>query len=318
MRCSMRCWSLLGLLVLAGPCLAQEDLSVLKSESGSASPRKMLSSYLLAEAQKHFDARRAAVAALKTPEDVRRRQKELRAKFIEALGGFPEKTPLNARVVGTEQRDGYRIDKVVYETPPHHHVTATLYLPEGRPPFPGVLMPIGHSANGKAADYIQRGCILLAKNGLAVLTYDPIGQGERRQLLDSQGKPAVPSSTHEHTLIGVGALPVGQNTATYRIWDGIRSLDYLSVRPEIDPKRLGCTGCSGGGTLTSYLMALDDRIVAAAPSCYITSLERLFPTRGPQDAEQNITGQVALGMEHADYINMRAPRPTLIRADSRD
>src|SRR5262249_36217298 len=188
----------------------------------------------------------------------------------------------------------------------------------GKGPFPGVLMPIGHSTNGKAANDIQRGAILLARNGLAVLTYDPIGQGERRQLLDVMGKAAIPSSTNEHTLIGVGALLVGQNTATYRIWDGIRSLDYLASRPEIDPKLLGCTGCSGGGTLTSYLMALDDRIVAAAPSCFITSVERLFATIGPQDAEQNITGQVAIGLEHADFITLRAPKPTLLLVATQD
>ena len=119
-------------------------------------------------------------------------------------------------------------------------------------------------------------------------------------------------------MVGIGALLVGRSTASYRIWDGIRSIDYLASRPEIDAKRLGCTGCSGGGTLTSYLMALDDRIAVAAPSCYITSLERLFATIGPQDAEQNITGQVAFGMEHADYLTLRAPRPTLICTASRD
>src|SRR5262249_59151747 len=97
---------------------------------------RMLRAYLLAEAQKAFDARRTAVAALKTPEDVRKRQKELRAKFVEALGGFPDKTPLNARVVGTDQRDGYRVERVVYESRPDHHVTATLYLPERKGPFP--------------------------------------------------------------------------------------------------------------------------------------------------------------------------------------
>jgi hypothetical protein len=82
--------------------------------------------------------------------------------------------------------------------------------------------------------------------------------------------------------------------------------------------RLGCTGNSGGGTMTSYLMALDDRIAVAAPSCYITSLERLFATIGPQDAEQNITGQVAAGMEHADYVTLHAPRPTLLTVGTRD
>src|SRR4029079_19636812 len=96
------------------------------------------------------------------------------------------------------------------------------------------------------------------------------------------------------------------------------SLDYLVSRPEVDAKKLGCTGNSGGGTLTAYLMALDERIQCAAPSCYITSLEKLFATLGPQDAEQNIPGQVAFHMEHADYLNMRAPRPTLLCTATRD
>jgi cephalosporin-C deacetylase-like acetyl esterase len=311
-------------LTLAVCCLSAneqgqpDDLTVLPTGKDDTPPRKMFYDYLRGEAQKHFDARKKTIAALKTPEDVRRRQQELRTKFIEALGGFPEKTPLNTEVVGKEQRDGYRVERVIYESRPQHHVTANLYLPDGKGPFPGVLMPIGHSANGKAADYIQRGAILLAKNGMAVLAYDPIGQGERRQLLDARGKPAIASSTNEHSLTGVGALLTGTSTATYRIWDGIRSLDYLCSRPEIDAKKIGCTGCSGGGTLTSYLMALDDRIYAAAPSCYITSLERLFATIGPQDAEQNITGQVAFGMDHADYLLLHAPRPTLICAASRD
>jgi cephalosporin-C deacetylase-like acetyl esterase len=313
----MRSWILATLLLVAGPVAAQDVPTVLDAD-GDHLPKRMLRAYLLGEAQKAFDARRAAIAGLKKPEDVQRRQKKLRAKFIEALGGFPEKTPLNARVVGTDKRDGYRIERVVYESRPNHHVTATLYLPDGQGPFAAVLMPIGHSAEGKAADSVQRGAILLARNGLAVLAYDPIGQGERWQLLGANGKPALGSSTSEHTMAGIGALLVGHSTASYRVWDGIRSLDYLASRPEIDAKRLGCTGCSGGGTLTSYLMALDDRIAAAAPSCYITSLERLFATIGPQDAEQNITGQVAFGMEHADYLTMRSPKPTLLCAASRD
>jgi cephalosporin-C deacetylase-like acetyl esterase len=314
----MRCLTLVALLALALPARAADDLTVLTADVNDAPTRKLLYNFLLGEAKKHFDARRQTVAALKTPDEVRARQEQLRARFIEALGGFPAKTPLNGRVVGRLERDGYQVEKVVYESRPQHHVTATLYIPEGKPPFPGVLVPCGHSANGKAAEAYQRACILMVKNGLAVLCYDPIGQGERIQLLNAQGKPAVPGSTSEHTMVGVGALLTGSSTATYRIWDGIRSLDYLASRPEVDPQRLGCTGNSGGGTLTAYLMALDDRIVAAAPSCYITSLERLFATIGPQDAEQNITGQVAFGMEHADYVALRAPKPTLICVGTQD
>jgi dienelactone hydrolase/pimeloyl-ACP methyl ester carboxylesterase len=310
---------LLGLAVLlSARSNAADDLTVLKPDKDGVPPSKMLYTYLLKETKKRFDERRKEVAALKTPEQVRERQRRLKALFIESLGGFPEKTPLNARVMRKLPGEGFHVENVIYESRPNHHVTANLYLPDGKPPFPGVLVPCGHSANGKAAEAYQRVCILMAKNGLAVLCYDPIGQGERVQLLDKQGKPAIAGSTTEHTLAGIGALLVGRQTATYRIWDGISSLDYLASRPEIDSKRLGCTGNSGGGTLTAYLMALDDRIFAAAPSCYITSLERLFATIGPQDAEQNITGQVAFGMEHADYITMRAPKPTLICTGTRD
>jgi dienelactone hydrolase/pimeloyl-ACP methyl ester carboxylesterase len=312
-----RPWPVFGAIL--GAMVLGCSSGLLRAQMPDTEPTpKMLYSYLLGQAQKHFDARRQVVAALKTPEDVRKRQQELKARFIEALGGFPKRTPLKARVVGKIPCEGYTVERVIYESRPEHHVTANFYLPQGKGPFPGVLVPCGHSANGKAIDAYQRASILLAKNGMAVLCYDPIGQGERIQLLNRQGKPAIPRSTSEHTMVGVGALLVGRCTASYRIWDGIRSIDYLASRPEVDPKRLGCTGNSGGGTMTAYLMALDDRIAAAAPSCYITSLERLFATIGPQDAEQNIPGQVAFGMEHADYVTMRAPKPTLILTGTQD
>jgi len=244
-------------------------------------------------------------------------QERMRKLFVAQLGGFPPRTPLEPQVVGRLQRDGYTIEKVIYQSQPCHYVTALFYLPQGKATFPGVLVPCGHSDNGKAMDVYQRACILLVKNGFAVLCYDPIDQGERFQLLDKLGKPLA-RGTVAHCLAGVGSILLGRNTATFRIWDGMRSLDYLAGRPEVDPKRLGCTGNSGGGTLTSYLMALDERILAAAPSCYLTTLGRLLHTIGPQDAEQNIFGQVALGLDHADYILMRAPRPTLLCTATRD
>src|SRR5262245_26478526 len=117
---------------------AQEDLRVLDSET---EPRKMLYKFELAQAQKHFDARRQEIAKLKTPEQVKARQESLRKRFLEALGGFPEKTPLKAKVAGQIKGDGFRVEKVIYESRPHHHVTANLYLPDGKGPFPGVLMP---------------------------------------------------------------------------------------------------------------------------------------------------------------------------------
>jgi dienelactone hydrolase len=294
---------------------AEQDAAVLNPED---QPRKMLYAYLLGECGRHFDARRKIIASLKTPEDVRKRQEVLREKLLRAIGGFPERTPLNARVMGRESRDGYRVERVIYESRPDHHVTATLYLPAGPGPFPAVLFPCGHWDHAKAAEDYQRSCILMALHGIGALCFDPISQGERVQLLTPEGKPAVGFGTFEHTMADVGALLVGRCTASYEIWDGIRGLDYLESRREIDPKRLGCMGNSGGGTQTGYLMALDDRIVCAVPNCFITSRERLFATIGPQDGEQNIPGQVALGVEHADYLLLRAPRPTQISCTTRD
>ena len=305
--------SLACLLLLLTPltALAQDKLQILPA---AQQPRKMLYRFLQAEAQKHFDARKKLIASLNTPEQLQRRQKELHAKFLEAIGPLPQKTPLNAKVVGTFKGAGFRVENVIYESRPNHQVTANLYLPDGKGPFPGVLLPCGHSANGKAAEAYQRAAISLAQHGMAVLCYDPIGQGERLQVL----APGNKGGTGEHTQVGIGALLAGQSCAGYRIWDGIRSIDYLASRPEVDATKLGCTGNSGGGTMTAYLMALDDRIACAAPSCYITSLERLLATIGPQDAEQNITGQIAFGMEHADYLSMRAPRPTLMCVATQD
>ncbi len=279
---------------------------------------QMLHRYLMTRARLALERRDAAYETIKTPEAIHDYQDRMRRFFFAQIGELPERTPLNARTVGQIKRDGYRVEKILFESQPHFFVTALLYLPDRKPPYPGVLVPCGHSANGKARDLYQRAPILIAKNGMAALCYDPIDQGERHQLLGTDGKPVITSSTLGHEMTGVGAMLLGRNTATYRIWDGMRALDYLASRPEVDPARIGCTGISGGGTMTSYLMALDNRIQAAAPGCYLTSFQRLLETIGPQDAEQNIFGQIAHGMDHADYILMRAPKPTLMMTATDD
>ena len=294
-----------------------KELAVLPAGTEGSKPDKMMHGYLMGRVEKALDRRAAEYEKLKTPEQLAEYQQRMHQFFVDALGGFPERTPLNPQVTGKEDRDGYRVEKIIFESQPKHFVTALLYLPLSKPPFPGVLFPCGHSGNGKAADPYQRGCILLARNGLAVLCYDPIDQGERIQLLDDKGRP-ITSGTTGHSLLGIGSTLLGRNTATFRVWDGMRGIDYLQSRPEIDPKRIGCTGNSGGGTLTSYLMALDKRIVCAAPSCYLTTLRRLCETIGPQDGEQNIHGQIGFGMDHPDYVMMRAPKPTLLCTATHD
>ena len=280
-------------------------------------PAQMMETYLRGKMVEAFDRRAEAYAKIKTPEDAAAHSQKIRDFFLQQLGGWPEKTPLNARVVDTLDRGAYKIEKVIYESRPSFHVTALMYLPKTPPPYPAVLFPCGHDPNGKAGEAYQRACAFLAVNGIAALCYDPIGQGERAQLLDETGKQKY-NSTIEHTLVAVSCIPLGTSVAAFRIWDGIRGIDYLQSRDDIIKDKIGCTGNSGGGTLTTYISALDDRVYCAAPSCYITSLKDLILVDGPHDGEQCIAGQLAFGMDHADYLMARAPRPTLVCCATRD
>ena len=309
--------TLLG-LILTTAALSQDELRVLPEKIENISPAEMMSHYLRGLAGQKFEDWKQQYEQRKTPEQIAEYQKRLREKFIDAIGGLPERTPLNPQVTDVVLRDGYRVEKIIYESQPKHYVTALLFMPDAdkfKPPYPGVLVPCGHSDNGKAHEAYQTMGAFLALNGMAGLVFDPIDQGERSQMPSQLPRLA---GTRAHTMLGVGSILLGRNTARFEIWDGMRGIDYLQSRPEIDPKRIGCTGNSGGGTQTSYLMALDERIGAAAPSCYITSFERLLDTIGPQDAEQNIYGQIAFGMDHADYLMMQAPMPILICAATKD
>ena len=302
-------------LFLSFPAGNAEDLSCLnEAERTGAS----FYTQLQQQAYAALDVRTETYEDLKTPEQIVEYQQRLKKFFVTQLGGFPERTPLNARTVRTIKGDGYRIECVIFESQPNHHVTANLYLPEADAAVPAVVVSSGHSRTAKTADYNQRFGIMMAKQGMAALCFDPIGQGERSQFLNPEGKPQFGGTTTEHFLTGVGSILVGRNTARYRVWDAMRSIDYLASRPEIIKDKIGFTGCSGGGTLTSYVMALDDRVACAAPACYLTTFRHLIASIGPQDAEQNIYGQIAFGLDHPDYILLRAPRPTLISSTTDD
>ncbi len=271
----------------------------------------MMAAYLRKLAYASLDRRDADYEKIRTLDQLAAHQERMRAFFVEQLGGFPERTPLNARTVGRLSVDGCRIEKVLYESRPHHHVTALVYLPSSDGPHAAVLVLCGHQLKGKGKEVYHGLCVLLAKNGLAAMCFDPIGQGERHQVLTPDGEPQFYASL-DHMMTGVGSILVGRNAATYMIWDGMRAIDYLADRGDVDPQRIGCTGGSGGGTQTSYLMALDLRIRCAAPRNYTTSLRRLIDTIGPQDAEQHIYRQIACGVGHGDFILMAAPTPVLL------
>ena len=155
----------------------------------------------------------------------------------------------------------------------------------------------------------QQACVLGAKAGLAVLIYDPIDQGERRQKRDDEKEW---SSVHEHNAVGVRAALLGWNTAQFRLWDGMRAIDYLETREEIDRDRIGVMGMSGGGTLSAYINAFDPRIKAGAPAGFLSTIRDVYDNCGPQDAEQQFFGELGFGLNHLGLVCMRTPSPTMM------
>jgi cephalosporin-C deacetylase-like acetyl esterase len=294
-------------------------LNFLANHTDYRNIRNMLADYSKRQAFAHLDKRQAAVAQWRAG-DVSARRQYLRDRMLRALGEFPERTPLNARVTGVIEHADYKIEKIIFESQPKFYVTANLYLPKsGGAPYPAILFPLGHEEGAKAHTVWQQLLVTFARNGYVALAWDTIGQGERVQLYDQDFQASkVVRSTTEHTINGIQTLVVGDALARYTIWDGMRALDYLVSRPEVDPKRIGATGNSGGGTHTAYLSALDDRIQVAAPSCYLTSWRHLLETIGPQDAEQNIPPWIADGLDHADFVHAFAPKPYLILSAIRD
>jgi cephalosporin-C deacetylase-like acetyl esterase len=297
------------------------ELNFLKEHTDFQNLSGALAALVKRRALDLLEKRREAVARIDSAAGVAERRRLLRERMQRALGGpFPERTPLNPRVTGVIERGGYRIEKVVFESQPRFYVTANLYVPaRGGGPFPAILFPLGHEAGAKSHLAWQQMLVSLAKKGYVALAWDPIGQGERVQLYDEDlGTSKVVRSTTEHTILGMQCLLTGDNLARYTVWDGMRALDYLLSRPEVDAKRVGVTGNSGGGTHTAYLAALDDRIHVAAPSCYITSWKRLLETIGPQDAEQCLPPWIEDGLDHADFLYAFAPKPYMILSAIRD
>ena len=282
--------------------------------------RRMLPSYLNNIGFRMLGERRRRVEHLATIEDVNKRRSYVREQMLKDLGGFPDRTPLNARVVGVLERPGYRIEKVIFESQPHFYVTANLYLPKtGHPPYPAILYPLGHERGGKTNPTWQQMLGSLATKGFVALAWDPVGQGERLQIFDEDLRESkVGDSTTEHTIVGTQCMLVGDHLARYTIWDGMRALDYLLSRKEVDPAHIGLTGNSGGGTHTAYIAALDDRIQVAAPSCYITSWHLMLDTIGPQDAEQTFPLWLQEGLDYPDYLYAFAPKPYLLLSAIRD
>ncbi len=309
-----------GLQLLFCACVLaplQAQDRILPDDFNADLETQMMRAFLRKQAHEALDRRLEELAAVRTPEQIASYQAKRRKILANALGLMPETCELLPKITGTLQGDGFVVEKLIFDSQESFRVTANLYLPDGEGKKPAILVPCGHAQIGKAYPAYQKACQLLAQHGFVVLCYDPIGQGERKQIYDESGKPAFRASS-EHQALGIAPILLGQSLATHMVWDAVRAIDYLESRPEVDPERIGCTGNSGGGNLTSYLMAFDDRIAAAAPGCFMTTHRRKNESPGPGDAEQNLFAQIRDGFDHPDFILTRAPKPTLILAATRD
>ena len=302
------------------PVQAQDDVALFNYWQYYSDIENSLYKHFCSVAFGQLESRKREINRLKTKTDWLERQSLVWGKLSKIIGPFPEKTPLNAKITGKLPRDGYSIEKILYESIPGYYVTGALYIPEGiEEKAPAIFYACGHSVDGFRADMYQYICINLVKKGFVVFTIDPMGQGERYEYWDPEKEePRFPIPDHEHSYAGAQCLISGYSTARYFIWDVIRGIDYLLTRGEVDPDRIGMTGRSGGGNLTAYLGALDNRILATAPECYITGYEYIFKSIGPQCAEQNLYQMISKGLDHADFIEARAPKPTMMITTTRD
>ena len=251
-------------------------------------------------------------SALTSKDALKRHIEFLKQQFNTLYGTFPERLPIKSKVVGRILGEGFIVEKIWYQSLPGRYVTAHLYLPKSTSKqFPACIEMCGHGLRGKGSG--SNSAILMALNGIATLVVDPIGQGERLQLIDVKSfEPLTRGATTEHTLLNPGLMLLGSSLAAQEYWDNSRAIDYLLSRKDIDGTRIGAYGFSGGGTQSTYLIAMDNRIQAACIGLFFSNRTRTLELMGPSDGCQQIQNEGALGIELADFALTMAPKPLLI------
>jgi dienelactone hydrolase len=295
------------------PAWGQESLEPL-----NRFPR-MVQEFFVRKVREAGSTSRELKLRLETRADAEEYVRNVQEKIRQCFGPEPTRTPLNPRITQTIERDTYRIENVIFESRPGFPVTANLYIPTGRDfPLPGVVGTCGHSSNGKASEAYQSFSQGLARQGYVCLTYDPIGQGERLQYVNEDLSARFGPGVTEHLIAGNQQFLVGEFLGMWRAWDGIRALDYLLTRDEVDKTRIGVTGNSGGGTMTTWLCGVEPRWSMAAPSCFVTSFRRNTENELPADTEQCPPRALALALDHDDFLAAMAPKPVIILAKEGD
>ena len=312
--------SLMGLMNSNLMTAQVEDLNLISTWITGVNSGAMLINHLNGQAFEYLDQRDREISELVTQADWLKRQEHVKRILNELVGPFPEKTPLNPKITGKLKKDGYRVEKIIIEPMPGSYLTGCLFIPDGiKGKRPAILDNIGHSEGSFRKESYQNVIHNLVKKGFIVFAIDPTGQGEKDEYYDPvKKKSLIEEGVPAHIYFGNQCYISGFSSARYFIWDGIRAIDYLCSRKEVDPERIGVTGLSGGGTVTSYLCAFDERIKAAAPYNWAIFDRRLLETVGLQDAEANIYRGIVNGITYADFLEVRAPKPTLMIKTTRD
>ena len=226
----------------------EENLNVLDRWVEWSNAGNLLDLHLYRQACNYLDMREAEIECLKTKSDWQKRQYYVKKLFMEIVGPFHERTPLNPQITGIIKKNDYTIEKIIFESMPNYHVTGCLFIPDDIiEKRPAILFVSGHSRMAFRRDAYQQVIHNLVKKGFIVFAIDPMGQGERMQYTDEEKKKNGlygKSPTHEHSYANNQCLLSGSSVARYWIWDGMRAIDYLISRKEVDADRIGVTGLS--------------------------------------------------------------------------
>jgi len=255
-------------------------------------------------------------------------QKTLRAKITELVGGFPSsRSPLRPVTLETRAFAGYRREKIVFDSREGVSVLAYLLLPDRvRPPMPAVICIPGH---GRGVDdivgidvegrertdkpgYQHDFAIQVAEAGMAAVAIEPMAFGCRRDPLNA----ARGLSQKGCEPVAGGALMLGETMIGWRVWDVLRTLDYIATRPELDANRVGCMGISGGGTATLFSAALEPRIRAAMVSGYLNTFRDSIGSLA--HCVDNYVPGILNWAEMYDVGGLIAPRPLFVESGEKD
>ncbi|MCC6581687.1 MAG: dienelactone hydrolase family protein [Phycisphaeraceae bacterium] len=258
----------------------------------------------------------------RTQRDYQAWRAKFEPKFHDMLGRMPEKVPLRAQVLQRREFAGYVREKVVFDSEPCQSVIAWICRPRERGKYPAVICAAGHGRGGKVMvgldaqgrpsyDYAKNLAIRMAKAGFFAIAPDWRAFGERHETVAKD-----PGPRDLCNLSHLVAQHFGFNQLGLNVWDAMRTIDYMATRPEVDIRKVGCVGCSFGGTMTMALSAMDNRVGAACISGYLGSTMTALSNYGTCGS-QTLSGLLQWG-DRAEVAGLICPRPLLIQVGQYD